>query len=131
MTRRLRTAVGLTLLGLLIAGTTVGCVGRIGETSAELDESQTGPFPDDYQNIVTRWFERNLRNVSKVDNVTVERPVPGYFDTPRIPITGTTYGWSTEASCWPTTRAGLPMGSVYYSLLLRNGKVVHSRKLLR
>ena len=131
MRRSILNSIGLTLLIFLVMGTSVGCVGRIAKTSAELDESDTGPFPADYEKIVTIWLERNMRNVSSVDNVTVDRPVPGYFDMPRIPITGITYGWTTEAKCWPTTRAGLSMGSVSYAFLLRDGKVVHSRKLVR
>jgi hypothetical protein len=103
----------------------VGCISRIGPT-ASVPPDHLGPFPAHYEQIVRVWIEENFRGISRVDALSVSEPRAGFSDSL---LRRKRYGWWTQAVFRSTDRIGMPKGTMSYSLLIRDGRVIDHQKL--
>jgi len=120
-TRRLEMALPILLALLLGACTTIG------PTLTERTPEELGPYPENYRTIARHWIEDSIRGVTSVETLTVTKPKPGFADSL---LTRRRYGWWTHLAFRARDRMGLSKGKMYYSLLLRDGKVVARQKQL-
>ena len=98
----------------------------IGPALSERSSALAGPYPDDFREIVLEWIETDFFDVAGVRNLEVSQPTPGFakgiFDSePR-------YGWFSRVVFRGTDGLGTSTGKLFYSVLIREGRVVASRK---
>lgn len=114
------------ILGLsFLLGFGLACQ-TIGPTLSERSSTRAGPYPDDFREIVLEWIETDFFDIATVRNLEVSRPTPGFakglFDRePR-------YGWFSRVVFRGTDGLGTSTGKLFYSVLVREGEVVASRK---
>ena len=99
--------------------------------SADLSEQPTevtGPFPDDYVDIVRRWIDSDFYDVSTVWNLQVTTPVAGHSQ--RWMSRKRLHGWVSKVTFKARDSVGASKGKLAYSVLLREGAVISHRKLL-
>jgi hypothetical protein len=120
-----RSASALALLIALSLG--AGCT-TIAVDLAGSGEELTGPFPHDYREIVQRWIDSDFYDVSTVTSLQVSTPIPGHSN--RWPGKTRIYGWYAKVNFKARDSVGASKGKLAYSVLIREGAVVSSRKLL-
>ncbi len=114
---------GLVLaVALSLACTTVSP--NLAEHSAEL----TGPFPEDYVEIVRRWIDSDFLDLSSVTSLEVSPPIAGRAT--RWPSDKRLNGWYAKVSFRARDSVGANKGKMVYSVLLREGAIVSYSKLL-
>lgn len=117
----------LLALALSLCLATPACTRMVQDpTGAAVTAEEAGPFPEDYETIVRRWAVRELSRLSSIDEVSVPRPTPGFWERKGLGA-DTVTGWVTRADISGRDRAGLATGRVTYQLLIRDGEVVESR----
>lgn len=121
--RPVHSGLALSIVGLLAFA--LGCQ-TIGPALTDRSSAKAGPYPDDYREIVLEWIETDFFDVAGVRNLEVSRPMPGLakglFDRePR-------YGWFSRVVFRGTDGLGTSTGKLFYSVLIREGRVVASRK---
>lgn len=91
-------------------------------------EELTGPFPHDYREIVQRWIDSDFYDVSTITSLQVSTPIAGHSN--RWPSRTRIYGWYAKVNFKARDSVGASKGKLAYSVLIREGEVVSSRKLL-
>ena len=109
----------------LVTAIALGCQ-TIGPALPDRSSAKAGPYPDDYREIVLEWIETDFFDLAGVRNLEVSQPMPGVakglFDRePR-------YGWFSRVVFRGTDGLGTSTGKLFYSVLIREGRVVASRK---
>ena len=114
-------------IGLLagVLGFALACQ-TIGPTLSKRASANAGPYPEDSREIVSEWIETDFFDIATVRSLEVSTPVPGFskglFDSePR-------FGWYVRVVFRGTDGLGTSTGKLFYSVLLREGQVVASRK---
>lgn len=108
------------VLGLCLACETIG------PALSERASAQAGPYPSDYRETVLEWIETDFFDIARVRNLEVSNPTPGFAKglfnrEPR-------YGWYARVVFRGTDGLGTSTGKLFYSVLLREDKVIASRK---
>lgn len=110
---------------LVLLGFGLACH-TIGPALTKSSSAKAGPYPDDFREVVLEWIEADFFDVAGVRNLEVSQPMPGFakgiFDRePR-------YGWFSRVVFRGTDGLGTSTGKLFYSVLVREGEVVASRK---
>jgi hypothetical protein len=120
-----RSASALVMLIALSLG--AGCT-TIAIDLASAGEDLTGPFPHDYREIVQRWIDSDFYDLSTITSLRVSTPTAGHSN--RWPKKARIYGWYAKVNFKARDSVGASKGKLAYSVLIREGEVVSSRKLL-
>ena len=88
----------------------------------------TGAFPEDYLNVVKRWIDNDFHDLSTVTNLRVSTPIAGHSQ--RWRRSKRQYGWYAKVTFKARDSIGTNKGNMAYAVLLRDGEVLVSRKLL-
>jgi hypothetical protein len=120
-----RLALALALVIALSLGT--GCV-TVAVDLAGSGEDVTGPFPGDYRQIVQRWIDSDFYDLSTITNLRVTTPIAGHSS--RWPGKKRLYGWYSRVNFKGRDSVGASKGKLAYSVLIREGAVISSKKLL-
>ncbi|MFP8873295.1 MAG: hypothetical protein VCB42_01900 [Myxococcota bacterium] len=122
-TRRSRVGVAL----LLVLGVCAGCA-SVGPTLSREAERAAGPFPGDYREVVRYWIDTELGDISSVTGLRVTKPVPG---TSKPALFGRQkFGWFVRVTFRPRDTLGAAKGRARYGLLIRDRRIIASRKEL-
>ena len=110
---------------LVLLGFGLACQ-TIGPALTERSSAKAGPHPDDVREIVLEWIETDFFDIAGVRNLEVSRPTPGFAKglLDREPQ----YGWFSRVVFRGTDGLGTSTGKLFYSVLIREGRVVASRK---
>ena len=112
---------------ILVLAVCLGCA-SVGPTLSREAERAAGPFPDDYREVVRYWIDTELGDISSVTGLRVTKPVPG---TSKPALFGRQkFGWFVRTTFKPRDTLGAPKGKMSYGLLIREGRVIVSRKEL-
>ncbi len=120
-----RTRLTLALLSALTLS--AGCA-TISPDLGDQPPELTGAFPEDYLDIVKRWIDSDFRDISTVTNLQVSTPIAGHSQ--RLLSRKRHYGWYAKVTFKARDSVGASKGRMAYSVLLRDGAIVSSRKLL-
>ena len=98
----------------------------IGPALTERSGAKAGPYPDDFREIVLEWIETDFFDIAGVRNLEISQPTPGIAKglLDREPR----YGWFSRVVFRGTDGLGTSTGKLFYSVLIREGRVVASRK---
>lgn len=116
----------LSLCAALLAALafTPACLSTIAEAPTS-EAAVTGPYPENYEEIVRNWIlEDNFRVVS-IDSMEVSKPVAGV--SKRL-VLSNVQGWRCEVAFWGRDRIGTSTGKMDYTVLIRDGEVASSQK---
>lgn len=121
-------ALPILVLALLTAVSLgAGCT-TVAVDLADSGEELTGPFPDDYRKIVQRWIDSDFHDISTITNLRVTTPIAGHSS--RWPGNNRRYGWYSKVNFKARDSIGASKGKLAYSVLIKEGAVISSRKLL-
>ena len=104
-----------------------GCV-TVGPDLGSQPPELAGPFPTDYVELVRRWIDSDFYDVSTVMNLQVSKPIAGQSKS--WPSGKRLYGWYAKVTFKARDSVGASKGKLAYAILMRDGEVVSSRKLL-
>ena len=104
-----------------------GCV-TVGPDVGSQPSELAGPFPTDYVELVRRWIDSDFYDVTSVMNLRVSKPIAGQSKS--WPIGKRLHGWYAKVTFKARDSIGASKGKLAYAVLLRDGAVVSSHKLL-
>ena len=84
-----------------------------------------GPFPHDYETIVTEWLKGHVLNGPTIKDVTMTQPHRGQVWVGRL-YGGAAYGWKTCVWYDVQDRDGKYTGLKQYTVLLRDDAVAYA-----
>ena len=115
------------VLLLLLAVLGTACI-SVGPTLSREAGGAAGPFPDDYREVVRYWIDTELMDTSSVTDLQLTKPVPGVSKS--LLFGKQKYGWFMRATFKPRDSLGVSKGKSRYALLIRDNRVVASKKEL-
>ena len=111
---------------LLLAA--LGCM-SIGPVYSQGESHQTGPFPEDYIEITYSWIENDFAAITRIRSLDMTTPVPGVakevFGREEM------HGWYSKVTLRGSDGSGALTGRLFFAILIKDEKVVASRKLVR
>ena len=119
-------------LALALALALMGCL-AVACTTIKPDLTRqpvelTGPFPDDYVEVIRGWIGDELLDISTVTSLQVSVPVAGHAE--RWPFRKRLNGWYSRVTFKAKDSVGVSKGKLAYSVLLHESAVISYRKLL-
>lgn len=93
--------------------------------SAAPNPPDYGPFPDNYQDIVTNWLHAHRPNVESMRGLTTTKPVDDRVWVGNM-YGGFTYGWKTCVTYDIKNAYGEYTGPKSFTFLLKNGELAHA-----
>lgn len=88
----------------------------------------SGPFPEDYVEIVRRWIDSDFYDLSTVTSLRVSTPISGH--STRWPSRKRLHGWYSKVTFKARDSFGANKGKMAYAVLLYEGAIISSRRLL-
>lgn len=118
---------GLSWMVVTALALSLGCK-TLAADLVEQPPEVTGPFPENYVEIVRSWIDTDFYDVSVVTGLQISTPISGHSS--RWPSRKRLYGWYSKVTFKARDSVGASKGTMAYSVLLHDGAVIASRKLL-
>jgi hypothetical protein len=84
-----------------------------------------GPFPNDYEAVVTAWLKGHVYNGPTIKDLTITKPHQGQVWVGKL-YGGAAYGWKTCVFYDVQNRDGKYTGIKNYTVMLRDGAVAYA-----
>lgn len=112
---------------LILAAALVGC--QAPKPIVMGGPEDYGAYPDDYEQLVKTWIAAGFRDLDSVKQLDIKQPKKAVYQFPGSPHR--IYGY--EVIVWLNAKNayGGYTGLQNYSVIIRNGTVLHSRNLSR
>ena len=81
----------------------------------------SGPFPEDYVEIVRRWIDSDFYDLSTITGLSVSTPISGH--STRWPSRKRVHGWYSKVTFKARDSLGANKGKMAYAVLLYEGAI--------